>query len=513
MPLVDHSPDPALLLLSLLITAIASYTGFSLAKRMSEARGPVRLLWLLTAAVIIGIGIWTMHFIGMLAFRQAFPLAHDVPLMGVSMLVAISGSLLALLCAVPPRLGLPRLFLAANLLAMAMIGTHHTGVASLRPPEQLRYDPWLLALSLIVAVGGSLVTLMLFVSERPYLFGRHSLVGFSSAASMATVVTGFHYSAIAAARFVPARGDVNLDQGVLATRGLGALVVTGTLVILGFALLTIAVDQSRAAAERRARRHKEAERRLELRVSERTGELLAANRELEVFTYSTSHDLRTPLRGISGYSAILQEEYGENLDDRAKGYLQRIQSATELMGELIDNLVYLTKLSRTELESRQVDLSKLARSAVAELRQGEPGRLVTLEVENDIEVWGDERLLRIALENLLQNAWKFTSDCPEARIEIGTTQTPFGRAIYVRDNGAGFDMRYADKLFLPFQRLHSPSEFEGSGVGLAVVQRVVARHEGRVWAESEPGKGSVFYLSLGGNAESAKPGDQEVLVG
>lgn len=247
----------------------------------------------------------------------------------------------------------------------------------------------------------------------------------------------------------------------------------------------------------------EAQRELEQKVQERTAQLEAANKELETFSYSVSHDLRAPLRGIDGFSQALLEDCGDKLDENGKHLLSRVRAAAQRMGVLIDNLLALSQVTRGELIREQVDLSSLARSVGAELKQGEPGRDVEFDVTNDVIVEGDPRLLLILVENLLGNAWKFTSKHSHARVEFGVANENGENIYYVRDDGAGFDMAYIGKLFGAFQRLHQAKEFQGTGIGLATVGRIVRRHGGRVWAEGEVEKGATFHFTLtngrGGN--------------
>jgi len=237
---------------------------------------------------------------------------------------------------------------------------------------------------------------------------------------------------------------------------------------------------------------------LEDLVRERTGELEAANREIESFSYSVSHDLRAPLRALDGFSAILAQEYPDRLDERGRGYLDRIRAAARTMALLVDGLLSLARLNRQELTVNAVDLSALARRVGADLAALEPGRTVRLNVRDGLTADGDPRLLHVLLENLIGNALKFTSSRPEATIEVGCTQRDGERVFFVKDDGVGFDMAYASKLFLPFQRLHSASDFPGTGIGLATVQRIVARHGGRIWPESAPDAGATFFFTLGG---------------
>jgi signal transduction histidine kinase/CHASE3 domain sensor protein len=222
-----------------------------------------------------------------------------------------------------------------------------------------------------------------------------------------------------------------------------------------------------------------------------------ANRELETFSYSVSHDLRAPLRSIAGFSQALLEDYGDSLDADGKQYLLHVVGSANDMGRLIDDLLHLSRVARTEITYEEVDLAGLARSVGEEMRSANPDRTVTLSIPEHLIAHGNERLLRIVLQNLLGNAWKFTRAVSEARVELGTLERD-GRSVYfVRDNGAGFDMTYAHKLFGAFQRLHSAREFEGTGIGLATVQRIIHRHGGQVWAEGVVGRGATIYFTIG----------------
>ncbi|MCP4898128.1 MAG: PAS domain S-box protein [bacterium] len=237
-------------------------------------------------------------------------------------------------------------------------------------------------------------------------------------------------------------------------------------------------------------------RTLEERVETRTSELSNVNRELEAFSYSVSHDLRAPLRSIDGFSQALIEDYGETVDERAHDYLTRIRAAAQRMGHLIEDLLRLSRLSRKEMSPQLVNLSEISRDVVANLNDQHPMRTVEVIIAEGLETEADPNLLRIVLENLIGNAWKFTAERENARIVIGSQNSSSG-VFFVRDNGAGFDMNYSNKLFGAFQRLHAAHEFEGTGIGLATVQRIIHRHGGKVWAEGQVDQGATFFFTFG----------------
>jgi signal transduction histidine kinase len=235
---------------------------------------------------------------------------------------------------------------------------------------------------------------------------------------------------------------------------------------------------------------------LEQRVEERTVQLEALNKELEAFSYSVSHDFRAPLRALDGFSASLQTKYDEHLDDEGRHYLNRIRNAAIYMSNLVDDLLDLSRITRREFTKQQVNLSKLASEVITLLQETEPQHKVRIKITPDLHAHGDATLLQSALQNLLENAWKFSSKEAQAEIELGRTTVEGEKVFFVRDNGVGFNMAYAKNLFGAFQRLHGVNEFSGTGIGLATVQRIINRHGGRIWAESEVGKGATFYFTL-----------------
>lgn len=265
--------------------------------------------------------------------------------------------------------------------------------------------------------------------------------------------------------------DIFILFGVLLTLGLGALALVIT------RLRRVSVE-------------------LEDQVTRRTTQLAAANKELEAFSYSVSHDLRAPLRSIDGFSRALLDDYAPQLDDTGKDYLNRVRASTQRMGQLIDDMLMLSRVTRSEMNLDTVNLSALAQTVVDELQQEYPERFVEFVCTPGMMVRGDARLLKIVLENLLGNAWKFTSKREHAHIEFGVMHQVGASVYFVRDNGAGFDMAYVGKLFSAFQRLHAMTEFPGTGVGLATVQRIIHRHGGEAWAEGEIDKGATFYFTL-----------------
>ena len=270
------------------------------------------------------------------------------------------------------------------------------------------------------------------------------------------------------------------------------------------------IGELAAAFNTMAERVAEGRHHLEARVAERTDELARAldqlgedakllarsNRELEAFSYTISHDLRAPLRSIDGFSDALLTDYGGRLDETAKGYLTRVRRAAKRMGQLIDDLLELSRVSRVELISSPVALDELAARLVRDLRERDPRRAVDVVIQAGTPAQGDSRLLALVLQNLFENAWKFTSTRPNARIEFGVSSEGPPVTYFVRDNGVGFDMAHAGKLFGIFQRLHSIDEFPGTGVGLAIVQRIVERHGGRIWVDAKPDEGATFFFTL-----------------
>ncbi len=354
-----------------------------------------------------------------------------------------------------------------------------------------------------------IVLCLLWVAIR---FGLREL----SLAMLVFAVVALHATLVGAGPY-PAE---QLADSVLRTLAF-VIVVAAGLFVLGAALLqsrrdSAALRDMNNNLEQRVRQrtadlanaNKELQRfrdRLQELVVERTADLELAKTEIESFSYSVSHDLRSPLRAIDGYSHALLEDYGDRLDERGRDYLLRSRAASQRMGDLIDDVLLLSRVTRHELELHKVDLSTLARSVVDDMRAADPRRDIDFVIEDGLSVLGDEHLLRIVLENLLGNAWKYTSKRSHAQVQLGRQSDGEEQVFYVRDNGIGFDMHYSNKLFGAFQRLHSADEYEGTGIGLATVQRVMTRHGGRVWAEGNVNKGAVFYLAFSPRGRTTGP--------
>lgn len=518
--------DFLLVLTSIMVAILASYTALHLASRVSVARGrAVSLAWLAGGALSMGAGIWSMHFLGMLGSNLGIAMVYGPgwTLLSLVMAVAVSGFALCLVSG--EALSRLSLALGGTVMGSGIVSMHYAGMMALQISPAIRFEPVLVAASVLVAVAASVIALALFTALRSPTLKHPRVKRSASALVMGLAIAGMHYTGMAAARFAP--GSICTAPGQAASQAwLAGAIAVFTLLILAIALITSlydahlmgqaalhharllqsneelrreSLDLERANRQiRRQARHLEAlNAQLESRVARRTAQLQESVRELEAFSQAVAHDLRGPLSTIGGFCGWLGKPAAGALSDKGQHYLRRIKASTEHMAELIEALLALSQLSRVDLRYEPVDLSALAHQVLAGCQAREPGRSVHCTVQPGMHCLGDGRLLRQVLENLIGNAWKFSSRQAHAAIEVGAEPgLPAGPVFFVRDNGAGFDMAHADQLFGAFQRLHSQAEFGGTGIGLATVRRIVLRHEGQAWATSAPGKGASFFFSL-----------------
>ena len=527
-----------LVLASVAVGVLASYTALSLASRVAVTRGRFwSLLWLAGGAVSMGIGIWSMHFVGMLAANLSIPMIYDVEWTLLSLLIAVMSAGFILVFINQKEPGWGRLAWGGLLMGAGIVVMHYSGMAALRISPNIAYDPWLVALSVVIAVAASCLALWLALHlQAPGVsrsFGKRCLGGLV----MGAAIAGMHYTGMAAANF--AAGSictVPVDNGN--NEWLAATVITFTLAMLTLTLVISIFDshladrkaryagrlmvvnqalkrESSALADANQRLQQEVQERIEARmvfeerilrlngdledrVRARTAQLEALNQELEAFAYAVSHDLRAPLIAIDGFSQLLAKRVSGRLDEKGVHYLDRIHTAVQQMGELINGMLLLAKLSLEPLQMKTVDLTAMAEKLMREFRVLAPHRGAEISIERGVVVQGDPQLLHTLMQNLLGNAWKFTSKQTHVHISVSVQVVPGEDTVYVvRDNGVGFDMAYADKLFVTFQRLHEPGVFSGNGIGLALVHRIVNRHEGKIWALAAPGEGAEFRFTLG----------------
>ena len=519
--------DVSLVLASIAVAILASYVALHLASRVCVARSAAASrAWLAGGAVSMGMGIWSMHFVGMLAANIGIQMVFHWGWTGFSLLIAVLASGFALFLASSGSLRPGKIIGGGVVMGAGVAAMHYVGMGAMQISPAVRYAPLLFALSLLIAVAASCAALWLFFTLRVSGVGNPLLKRAAGAVVMGLAIAGMHYTGMAATGFSP-------DSVCTAPTAHGhnywlAWSITSfTAMMLAITLLISLFDRhlvGRAAQHRdhlmqanerlrqesqelalanaqigeQSRALERLNMELEARVRLRTGQLQAANGELEAFSYAVAHDLRAPLNSIQGFSGLLAKGAADKLDERSLHYLARIRGGVTQMNDLIEGLLSLAKLSRVDIGREPVDLSRLALEVLEGCQSGDVGRAVHVSVAAGMRCAGDPRLIRQLLANLIGNAWKFSSRTPGASIEVGVVPGPAKESVFfVKDNGAGFDMKQAAHLFAPFQRLHSHSEFEGSGIGLATVQRIVMRHDGRIWAEAAPGQGATFYFTLG----------------
>lgn len=471
-------------------------------------RRAVLASWVAAVVVIFGGATVAEHVMGVdlgidgLFFREPAPAAGDLAPGRMSVPAALAFMLLGLVVFARARGARESTLLRAitvipATIAVATLFSYLFGVDHFfdsQPYSQtsLPTASLLLLLAMELLVTGD--------ARSPFALIRRAGTHAAYTIRRALVVTITAVSILGLARLVASRaGWVGLEFG---------LALHTTLIALGILALLLWLGGHLDASERRlAAVNAELEQRVAYRTRELEAKTLAladANRELEAFAYAVAHDLRTPLRSLDGISRILVEDCGPTLDAEHYDYLQRIRSAAQKMGVLIDALLRLSREAIVELKPGVVDLEAIATKIVAELRASDPDRLVETAVASGIAVRGDAQLLEQLLRNLLENAWKFTGKAEHPRIEVGVADRDGQRAFFVRDNGAGFDPSFGDRMFTAFQRLHRSDEFPGTGIGLTSVQRIARRHGGSVWAEGAIGQGATFYFTLGGNIRDAE---------
>lgn len=487
--------DVRLVVLSVAIAIFGSFVALECAERMRTAASPMhkRRLFALGAG-LMGLAIWTMHFVGMLALQTGMPVSYGVFWSVLSILAAATGSGLAFLIIERPSVGWFHLVAGAITMGLAIVSMHYLGMKSMQMAAAIDYEPRMFALSVLIAVVTSGAALKLGRAIPP-TDGAAFWVKSGSAVVMGLAIAGMHYAGMGAARYrATTLAENRAADPLVGTFPLSdAVAIAG--VVFGAALVGLA---TRAAVERQralaANEKLMAE--LEDRVRQRTAELETRNAELAAFSYSVSHDLRSPLRTIVGFSDVLLDVKAEQLDEEGRGYLRRIQAATHRMETLLEGLLTLARVSQAPIKSDVVDLTKLARATLADLAAQAPERHVAVRVDDHLFARGDLALLTSALQNLLGNAWKFTAKRPYASIHFGARDVNGVRTFFVQDNGAGFDPKNIDKLFGMFERLHGVSEFPGNGIGLAVTRRIIERHGGTIGAKAVKGEGAEFWFTL-----------------
>lgn len=509
-----------------MVAVLASYIALHLASRASVARGSIAsAAWLGGGAMSMGTGIWSMHFVGMLSSSTGISVSYGPWWTLLSLMIAVTVSGFALFLVRGEKLSRLSLSIGGAVMGGGIVSMHYAGMMAMQISPAIRFEPALVTASVFIAVVASIVALTLFVASRSSVITHPLVKRGASALVMGGAIAGSHYTGMAAARFTP--GSIcTVPAGDVSNAWFAGTIAVFTLMVLTIALITSLYDahlmdrtsqhnerllQFNEKLRDESRQLEQANQQirqqsahleilksdLEVRVFQRTEQLQASVRELEAFSQAVAHDLRGPLISIGGFCGLLGKPAAGSLNAKGHHYISRITDSSKKMTELIEAMLSLMHLSRIDLQHEQVDLSGLAQEALDDCRTRDPGRAVRTYVQPGMQCTGDTRLLRQVLVNLINNAWKFSAKQSDAAIEVGMKPGRHVRAMFfVKDNGAGFDMAYAEKLFGSFQRLHSFSEFEGTGIGLATVRRIIARHEGRIWAQSALGEGASFFFTL-----------------
>ncbi len=505
--------NPLLVFVSFIVAFLASYTAVELSSRISllpQARR--RTSWLLGGSIAMGIGIWSMHFIGMLAFALPIPVGYDLSTTAASLLIAVVVSFLALMTVTRGKLSRARLCTAGTLMGFGIAGMHYTGMAAMEMSPPIRYTLWIVMASVAIAIAASIAALWIaFTLRTP---DQHNLVSkrLGSAMIMGLAITGMHYTGMGAANFQA--GSICLAADKLDANWLALLVSTssltvliGTLVFLGFNTSSLSSSLKRANDELR-QRGAELERAIQsLRL--RTDELARSNQALEQFAYVASHDLQEPLRAVAGPLRLLQRRYEGQLDARAHEYIGHAVEGALRMEALIDDLLTYSRVGRKEDLFQLTECDEALNDALKNLRMAiqESGAQVSRTALPTVRAVSAQ--LSLLFQNLLSNAIKFRRKDSPVHIQIGAEAQGHEWRFHVADDGIGIDPQYFERIFLIFQRLHTRRDYPGTGIGLALCKRIVEHHGGRIWVTSEPGRGTTFFFTLPNQAPMARHDDSQ----
>ncbi|HEV7913380.1 MAG TPA: MHYT domain-containing protein [Albitalea sp.] len=482
--------DGWLIVLSVVVAIVASYVALDLSARIAAARR--RRGWLSVGAVAMGSGIWAMHYVGMLAHPLPVRMGYDLWLTLLSLALAIAGAGFAFYL-VLGAWRLSRLLVGGGLMGAGIAAMHYTGMASITVEPPIRHQPAWVALSLLIAVAASMIAMWCAFSLRMETPVSAFWKKAGSALLMGSAISGLHYTAMAGAIFAP--GSVSTAEPYwISEVSMAGIVGAVSLVFQWLVLVLASFDAYRAEHSGRAANTLAT---LNARLAAQGDELKAANHELDSFAARIAHDLGGPLGAMRGFAQAVKERAGERLDAVSLDYLDRIIAAAERGERMTASLLAFARLGDAPLRRGDVDLNDVLRRARSSVEPHGGGRAIEWDIAPLPTVRGDASLLEQVFVNLLANALKYTRPCEQARIEVGHRHEPgHGHTVWVRDNGVGFDPAYADKLFSPFHRLHGADRFEGHGMGLANVRRIVLRHAGSVSAQGTPGEGATFSIEL-----------------
>ncbi len=489
--------DVRLIVLSVAVAIVGSFAALECAARLrlAEQAGLRRRRFSLLGAGLMGLAIWTMHFVGMLALHMPTRVSYSPGWSLLSILAAAIGAGLAFMLINQRQIGAFHIVLGGVAMGLAIAGMHYLGMKSLHMGATIDFEPVRFFLSIAIAVGasaGALAIAYWLPASTRWAFTMRA----GSAIVMGVAIAGMHYMGMAAARYRanepgatefadPSVGSLPLRDVV----GMAGIVFAGALIAL---TTRSAIDRQRALQA-----YQQLAAELEERVRARTAELETMNNDLSAFTYTVSHDLRSPLRTIGGFTDILRESHADEFSAETRSYLERIHKAALRMDALLSGLLTLAHIARANLSRAEVDLTQLGRGIVADLAAHDPRPFAQVLVADGLRAYADTTLMTSVLQNLLHNAWKFSAKSQPSRVEFGTDRRNGEQVFFVRDNGVGFDMAHSGKLFGMFERLHHAGEFPGHGIGLAIAKRIIERHGGKIWAESRLGEGTTFYFTLG----------------